>query len=72
MYERSTNSNQPEKAQAIHSTSEASDPQRMGIDRQRCGGRLKASDSPENGSDTMKNLELTACLTKQKASPKPE
>jgi putative transposase len=48
MYERSTNSNEPEKAQAIHTTTETSDPQRMGIDRQRCDGRPKASDSPSH------------------------
>ena len=45
MYERSTNSNEPEKAQAIHTTTETSDPQRMGTDRQRCGGSPEAADS---------------------------
>ena len=45
MYERSTNSNQSEKAQAIHPTTETSDPQRMGTERQRSGGGPKASDS---------------------------
>ena len=44
MYERSTNSNETEKAQAIHTTTETSDPQRMGINRQQCGDRPKASD----------------------------
>ena len=44
MYERSTNSGRQEKAQAIHTTPKAADPQRNGVDRQWGGDCREVSD----------------------------
>ena len=47
MYERSTNSSQPEKAEKIHTSTKAADHQGMGTDRRRCNGSPKSSDSSQ-------------------------
>jgi transposase len=47
MYERSTNSNQQEKAETIHTPTKAADHKGMGTDRRRCDGSPKSSDSSQ-------------------------
>lgn len=48
MYERSTDSCKSKKSKKVHTTAEASDSQRMGAYRKRCGSSKQASDSSDN------------------------
>ena len=70
MYERSTNSNQSEKAQAIHTTTETSDPQRMGTVRKRCPSRRKTSHPSNHAVSMEKGLKSGCTDLSQRQTPK--